>query len=156
MAQWRNDALESIPLKLIIVAVVASMSVLPAAQALAGLEAREFVRRAEIQMDRVVTAAQILTVQGPGNVRTIGIDFRSGADVKLEELRIGDRPGGPNSSCVLLTLSHGGVMTRVAADPPCVICSKDGTTFVASQPAFELRMTAVLDNRTTVIRLEMV
>jgi hypothetical protein len=154
--RWDDQALVSIPLKLIIVAVVATTAVLPAAQALAGLESREFVRRAEMQLDRVVTAAQVLTVQGPGNVRTLSLDFTSAANLEFEELRVGDRRGGSNSSCAILILSNGALMTRVATDPTCDICSRDMTAFVASQLVFDLRMVAVLHNGTTVIQLEMV
>lgn len=156
ISRWDVRALESVPLKLIIVVVVATMSVLPAAQALAGLESREFVRRAEIQLDRVVTAVQVLTVQGPGNVRTLSFDFRSEGGLAFEELRIGDRMGGPNSSCAILRLSNGGVIARVASDPPCAACSTHMEAFVATQPLFDMRMTATLGNEMTVILLEMV
>jgi len=151
-----DRALESLPLKLSIVAVVASMSVLPAAKALDGLETREFVKRVEMQLDRVVTAAQILTVQGPGNVRTLSLDFRSAANIAFEQLRVGDRPDGPNSSSASVLLNNGGIMTRIATDPGCVICSENRTAFVAGQPEFGLRMTAVLDNRTIIVLVEMV
>ena len=154
--RFGTDALESIPLKLIIVAIVASMSVVPAAQALVGLEGRELVRRAEMQLDKVVTVAQVLTVQGPGNVRTLEMDFRSGTKLSFLELRAGDRLGGPNASSAILVLSNGGIMTRIARAPECSMCSTDLTAFVAYQPLFDLRMTAVLDNRTTVVMLEMV
>ncbi len=148
--------LESLPLKLAIVAVVAALSVMPAAQALAGLEDRDFVRTAEVQLNLVVTTAQILTVQGPGNVRTIGLDFRSEGRLGLSQLCIGDELGGLNSSAVILVLANGAVMVRVANDPPCVLCSPTKSGFLASQDVLDLRMSAEFDNRTTLIIVEAV
>ena len=146
--------LESIPLKLIIVAVVATMSVVPAAQALTGLENREFARRAEVQLDLIVTTAQVLTVQGPGNVRTISLDFRGEGSLQFDRLCIGDPMGGTNSSSVKLILNNGAVLTRIAQDPPCTICSSSLACFVSSQDCIELRMAALLDNRTTLVIVE--
>jgi hypothetical protein len=154
--QWDDRALESIPLKLIVVAVVASMSVLPAAKAFAGLESHEFVRRAEIQLDRLVTASEILTVQGPGNVRTLDLDFSSDSDLAFQKFMIGDRPGGPNESCAMLILSNGGVMTRLASNPYCTICSTDRGPFHSYEACFSIRMTSAFENRTTVVLVEMV
>ena len=148
--------LESIPLKLIIVAVVATMSVVPAAQALTGLENRDFGRRAEVQLDLIVTTAQVLTVQGPGNVRTISLDFSGEGSLQFERLCIGDPLGGPNSSSAKLVLNNGAVLTRVAQDPPCTFCSSSMACFVSSLDRIELRMAAVLDNRTTLVIVEAV
>lgn len=151
-----DSGLESIPLKLMIVAVVATMSVLPAAQALTGLETREFARRADLQLDMIVTTAQVLTVQGPGNVRTLALDFTTDAQLGLHELRVGDRIKSPNSSSVILVLNNGAVMGRVASDPPCALCSRNMATLIVRQPDFDLRMVAVLENRTTVVLVELV
>lgn len=148
--------LESIPLKLIIVAVVATMSVIPAAQALTGLENREFGRRAEVQLDLIVTTAQVLTVQGPGNVRTITLDFRGDGSLQFDRLCIGDPIGGTNSSSVRLVLNNGAVLTRIAQDPPCTICSSSMACFVSDRNCIDLRMASVLDNRTTLVIVEAV
>jgi len=154
--RWDDRALEALPLRLMIVALVASMSVLPAAQALSGFEDREFMRRAEMQLDRLVTASQILTVQGPGNVRTLSLDFTSSGRLAFDRLRVGDRPDGPNASGVIVLLNNGARVTRLAMDPACTLCSKDGSVFVSTQPAFDLRLTALMENRTILVRLEMV
>lgn len=153
----RDDrALESLPLKLVIVVVVATMSVLPAARALAGLEDREFARRAGLELDRIVTAAELLTVRGPGNVRTISLDFSSDGGLSYQNLTAGDRQGGPNASGVVLRLSNGARITRLAEDPQCVLRSVEGDALVATQPRFDLRMAAVLEGGMTVIVLELV
>lgn len=143
--------LESIPLKLIVVAIVATMSVVPTAQALTGLENRDFTRRAQVQLDLIVTTAQVLTVQGPGNVRTISLDFSGEGSLRFERLCIGDPMGGANSSSVKLVLNNGAVLTRIAQDPPCTICSSSMASFVSTQDCIELRMAALLDNRTTLV-----
>lgn len=158
MRRLRNDTggLESLPLKLIIVAVVATMSVLPASQALSGLENREFARRAQIQLDLVVRTAQVLAVQGPGNVRTINLDFTTNGKLSFERITIGDRVGGANSSSCVLVLSNGARMIRVATDPGCIICSHSMLEFESTHAKFDLRMNAALDNRTILIVVGMV
>jgi len=155
MSRMSTDALESIPLRLIIIAIVASMSILPAAEALDGLETREFLRRAEIQLDRIVTTAQILSVQGFGNVRTIRLDFSSGSDLGLDELRVGDKPGGSNVSSAVLVLNNGGLLAKTATNPPCQISSRGMTALVCRMTTLDLRMTATMENGTSVIVVEM-
>ncbi len=157
MHPLRTDiaGVESLPMKLIIVAVVATMSVVPAAQALSGLENREFARRSEIQLELIVTAAQVLTVQGPGNARTLSIDFSTNGKLGFDRFTIGDRVGGPNSSSVILAFNNGAVMIRIADDPGCVICTSDMVGLTCTQCEFNLRMVAVLGNRTTLIVVEL-
>jgi hypothetical protein len=70
-------ALESLPLKLMIVAMVACMSVIPAGQALDELRDRDYVARAKLQLETVISAAQMLMIDGPGGVRTLRLDHRA-------------------------------------------------------------------------------
>jgi len=154
--RWDSEGLESIPLKLIIVAVVATMSVLPAAQALSGLESRDFVRRAGVQMDRLATLSQVLTVQGPGNVRTVDLDFSSESRLAFEQFMFGDEPRGANESRVMLVLNNGGIIVRLASEPPCTICAEDRGPFVSNQATFSIRMTSVFEDNRTIVLVGMV
>ncbi|MCU0852888.1 MAG: hypothetical protein MUC90_06550 [Thermoplasmata archaeon] len=121
-----ESALESIPLRLMIVAVVVSMSVIPASQALENLRDGDFVRRAEAQLDLVVSTAEVLAIEGPGGVRTIELDFRSEGSLRFRSMVVGDSVDGPNVSAVVLRLSNGGTIVRTADSPTIMMISGSG------------------------------
>lgn len=148
--------LESIPLKLMIVAVVASLSVIPASHALQGLENREFVRRAGLGLEMIVSTAQTLTTEGPGSVRTISLDFRGDGSLRPDRLTIGDRVGDPNASSAVLRLRNCAAIVRSATDPPAMIIGPGGTALVTSSFVLDLRMSAMLGNRTVYVLVEAV
>ena len=148
--------LESIPLKLMIVAVVASLSVIPASQALQGLENRDFVRRAGFGLELIISTAQTLTTEGPGSVRTISLDLRGDGSLRPDRLTIGDRVGGPNASSTVLRLANCATIVRSAADPPAMIIGPDRTALVTSSFVLDLRMSAMLGNRTVYVLVEVV
>ena len=151
-----RTALETIPLRLMIIAVVASMSVVPAAQALDGLENREFMRRADLQLERIISTAQLLAIAGPGNVRTIDLDFGGDGSVRFESVVIGDRQGGANISSAILRLSTGALKVHTATDPPVWMMAETGTGLVLTMPLTKLRMSAVFENRACFVLLEVV
>ena len=96
-----------------IVAIVASLSIIPAGQALEGMRNRDFFRKAELQLQTIISTAEILAINGPGNVRTIALDFSGGGSVRFERLLIGDTRGGANMTCVILTTTSGGALATV-------------------------------------------
>jgi len=146
--------LESIPLKLMIVAVVASLSVIPASRALQGLENRDFVRRACLELELIIATAQMLTTEGPGSVRTITLDFRGDGSLRPDSLTIGDRVGGPNASSAVLRLGNCATIIRSASDPSTMIIGPGRTAFATSSFVLDLRMVAMLGNRTVFVLVE--
>jgi hypothetical protein len=137
-------ALESLPLRLLIVAVVAAMSVAPAASALEALQDRDFVSRARLAMDRVVNVAQMLSMQGPGAARTVDVDLSSEGSLRALRLSVGDAPGGAYASAVVLELSSGGKLMSLADDPPVRMCSASMQGLTVTAERFSLRMEAQL------------
>ncbi len=135
-------AVEEIPLRLMIVAVVAAMSVLPAAQALETLRTRDFVVRASQQLDEIIRTADVLSVEGPGSVRTLHLDFASSGRVGLESFEMGGALEGPNSTSVILKLSNGGVLVRSTSSEDATICAKDSAGLRTSAVRFDLRLSA--------------
>jgi hypothetical protein len=137
-----------------IVAVVASLTVIPASHALQGLENRDFVRRAGLGLDMIISTAQTLTTEGPGSVRTVSLDLRGDGSLRPDCLTIGDRAGGPNASSVVLKLVNGATIVRSAADPPAMIAGVGRTALVTSSLLIDLRMSAMLENRTVYVLVE--
>jgi hypothetical protein len=146
--------LESLPLKLMVVAVVASLSIIPASEALDSLRARDFARKAELQLGLVIGTAQVVGIEGPGSVRTLNIDLGGGSRARFASLSIGDHRGGANMSSAVLRLAGGGTTVRSASDPPVWMTDPDGESLVIDTPRFRLTLSCVFDNRTCHILLE--
>lgn len=138
----RNDqrAVEAIPLRLMIVAVVAALSVLPAASALEALKSREFLARAAHQLDDIAGTAEVLLIEGPGSVRTMSFDFSSSGRIGFRSLVVGDASEGTNSSSIVLMLTNGGTMVRTVAGEGIGISARDGTALRLLSERFDLRM----------------
>jgi hypothetical protein len=146
--------LESLPLKLMVVAVVASLSIIPAAEALDGMRTREFIRKAELQLATVVACAETLTVEGPGSVRTISLDFSGEGTVGFSCLTIGDVEDGANVSSIILELRSGAFIIKMVDQPPAWMCSAAGRSLQISSPVLDLRMSAILSDQTEYILVE--
>jgi hypothetical protein len=149
------SGLESIPLKLMIVATVASLSVVPASEALDGLRARDFIRRAELQLETIVLTAQTVGIEGPGSARTLNLDLSGGGSIRFASLTIGDHDGGPNMSSVVLRFTNGASTVRSASDPPVWMAGLDGEGLMVFTPSVKLAMSCVVENRTSYILLEL-
>jgi hypothetical protein len=156
MMSLRHDrsGLESLPLKLMIVAVVASLSIIPASEALDSLRVRDFARRAELQLDLVIATAQVVGIEGPGSVRTLDLDLDGGTRMRFASLSIGDHRGGANMSSVVLRFVGGGLTVRSASNPPVWMTGLGGESLVIETPRFKLTLSCMLDNRTCSILLE--
>lgn len=149
-----NAGLESLPLKLMVVAVVASLSIIPAAEALDGLRTREFFRKAELQLSRIVACAETLAVEGPGNIRTISLDFSGEGTVGFSRLTIGDAIDGANVSSIILELRNGAYLIKMADQPPAWMRSSSGGSLRISSPVLELRMSSLLSDQTVYVLVE--
>jgi hypothetical protein len=154
----RNDvhALESLPLKLMIVALVATMSVVPAGQALEAFRNRDFVARAQVQLESIIGVAQTLMIEGPGSVRTLELDFRGDGPMAFSRLSIGDAKGGANMSSAVLSMVGGGMLARTATDPGVWITSDSLGSLTVDSPKFDLRLSAMLNGRTLYVLAELV
>ena len=148
------SGLESLPLKLLIVAIVATLTVIPAGEALDSLKNRDFMRRAEVQLEKIASSAEILSIGGPGNVRTFSLDFSHQGEIKFEKLVLGDSRDGANKSSIVLHFKSGAVLFRTASEPYAWITTEDGGGLEVFSPIFDLRMSCVLKNRTSCVIVE--
>jgi hypothetical protein len=149
-----RSGLESLPLKLMIVAVVASLSIIPASEALESLRVRDFARKTETQLDLIIGTAQIVGIEGPGSARTLDLDLEGGTRMRFASLSMGDHKGGPNMSSIILRFVGGGSTVRSASNPPVWMTGLDRESLVIDTPRFRLTLSCMLDNRTCYILLE--
>lgn len=152
----RDDAsaLESIPLKLAIVAVVVALSIVPAADALESMRNKDFVSRAELQIEQIAHAAELVAMEGPGSARTLALDFSSGGSVGFFRLTVGDSDGGAAMNCIALKLSTGAYLTSMVDDPPAWLRGPSDDGVEVFDPVFELRMENRLDGTSGYILVE--
>jgi len=135
-----DSALESIPLRLMIIALVVSMSIIPASEALGTLRNGDFIRRAEAQLEVIVSTAEVLALEGPGGTRTVELDFSSDGSLRFKGMIIGDSTDGPNASAVVLILSNGGKLVRSADNPPVVMNTNGSSGLYIDSPWCCLRL----------------
>jgi hypothetical protein len=152
----RNDAsaLESIPLKLVIVAAVAGLSIIPAADALESMRNKDFVGRAQLQIEQIAHAVQVVAMEGPGSVRTLSLDFSSEGSVGFFRLSLGDSEGGAAMNCVALKLNTGAYLTSMVDDPPAWLRGYAGDGLDVFNPVFDLRIENRLDGESGYILVE--
>lgn len=151
-----RSALESIPLRLMIVAVVVSMSIIPASEALETLRNGDFVRRAEAQLDGLIATAEVLAIEGPGGVRSVNLDFRSDGGLRFLSMVIGDSESGPNASAIVLCLSNGGTMVKLAQDPPVRMSTCASSGLLIESPACCLRLSCQMAGLCPLVTVESV
>jgi hypothetical protein len=138
-------AVEALPLRILIIAIIAAVSIVPAADALESLRQSEFLKRAEHQLDVIISTAETLVMEGPGSARTLALDFSSYGRARFSLLVLGDALGGPGMARVMLTLSTGSKMLSIADNPPVWIRGVGGSGLIIQTPVFDLRLECTLD-----------
>ncbi|MCJ7489039.1 MAG: hypothetical protein MUO87_02680 [Thermoplasmata archaeon] len=137
-----RNALEALPLRLLIVAVVAGLSVVPAAGALQTLQDRSFLDRCAVQVESIVNTAQVVSLEGFGSRRTIDLDFCSDGSLRMNRLGIGGCWTDPTLSSVVLELSSGRKLIRSADEPFVWLATGSHECLETSSPLFTLSLTA--------------
>lgn len=136
------SGLEGLPLKLMIVSVVAALSVIPAADALDTLRDRAFADRCVLQLDQVVSIAQIVSMEGTGASRVLRLDFRSEGALSMQSLSIGGGAADPYMASVVMELSSGMRLIRSAEEPFVWMASEGLEAVTVNSAVFDLRMAA--------------
>ena len=142
--QLRTDAraVESLPLRLLVVAVVAGLSIVPAAGALDALRDRSFLDRCSVQLRTIVSTAELVAMEGIGAKRSMRVDLTSDGTLRATELEIGGGPGEPTRSSAILELSSGRLLICQADEPFTWLASPAYERLVTRSTAFTLVMTA--------------
>lgn len=130
------------------------MSIVPASEALENLRVNDFVNRIELQLDDIVSTAQLLVMGGPGGARTIKLDFAGNDRLVFDRMVVGDEKAGPNMSSVVVRFTNGAVMVRTCQEPPVWMRTMDGTGLTVESPRSELSMSAQIEDRTCYILVE--
>lgn len=150
-----DDAgLESLPLRLMIVAVVAGLSIAPAAGALQALQDRSFIHRCEIQMETLIGASQTVLMEGLGAKRTVDVNLFSDGSLRVTMVRIGDEWGSPYMASVLLELSSGRRLIRSATEPSVWLASDGLGQLATGSDRFRLALSWDIRDGRQMVRCE--
>lgn len=149
-----DDGLESLPLRLMIVAVVAGLSIAPAAGALQALEDRSFLHRCEIQLETLVSASQAVLMEGLGAKRTVDLDLISDGGLRVTLVEIGDEWGGPYMASVAFELSSGRRLIRTAVEPPVWLASDGLRQLATDSNVFSLALSWDIHDGRQMVRCE--
>jgi len=133
-------ALEALPLRLLVIAIAAGLSIVPAAEALESLRDRSFLQRCEVQLDAIIGTCQIISMEGYGSVRTMSLNFGSEGRLRMASLMIGDSWAEPGMTSVVLELTSGGRMIRTASEPAVWITSTNHEGLRIDSESFSLRL----------------
>jgi hypothetical protein len=147
-------ALEALPLRLLVIAIAAGLSVVPAAEALESLRDRSFLQRCEIQLDAIIGTCQMISMEGYGAARTVSLDFRSEGRLRMASLMIGDSWGEPGMTSVVLELTSGGKMIRTISEPAVWLTSAGHEGLRIDSESFSLRLTVGFPGSVPVIVCE--
>ena len=151
-----DNGLESLPLRLMIVAVVAGMSIAPAAEALKTLTSQSFLQRCEAELEGLIRSSQSVLMEGAGSSRMLGLNLASDGHVRVEMVAIGGERGSPYMACVMLHLSNGNSIIRSAIAPPVWLASSDLGRLEVASDRFDLSLTWSLHESGPVIVCEVV
>lgn len=113
-----------LPLRVLVAAVVAGITVLAVLGGLGAAEGQQAVLRAEAAIDAVVRLAQRFYLAGGGG-EELRVDLGGGVTAKVEYVRIGDVPGGAWASAAAYRVT-GQPETYVVADPPVPMAGDGG------------------------------
>ena len=135
-----------------IVAIVAGLSIGPAAGALHALEDRSFLHKCEIELQRLICTSQAVAMEGVGSSRVVDIDLSSNGRLRMISLTIGGERGDPWMASTVLELSSGRQMIRSASEPFVWIASTDLDQLVIGSTVFRaLLHYDIVDGRSLVI-----
>ena len=137
--QEDEEGLVSLPLKLLVISVVATMSIIPAADALESMHYKEFVSRCSAQLQGIIRTCQLLSVEGPGAARGVTLDLRSQGTPGMACLSIGGGYGRPGMCSAVLELSNGNRIIATAEQPSVWICSEELEVLLVYSCLLELR-----------------
>src|SRR3990172_977257 len=113
-----------LPLRLLVAAVVAGLTVPTILGGLSAYETAHASRTAEVAIDAVVRVAQRLYLAG-GGAQEVVVDLRGGVTAKVEYVRIGDSPGGPRAPSAVYKLT-GQSEVFLLAEPPVPMAGERG------------------------------
>lgn len=135
-------AVEAIPLRLLVVAVVASLSVIPASGALDALRDRSFLDRCVVQIETIVATAEVVALEGEGSRRSVDVDLTTDGSLRMSRLAIGGGPDDPARSSVILELSSGRRLIGQVDEPFAWLASPYHEGLVTRSTEFTLLLTA--------------
>ncbi|MCU0860337.1 MAG: hypothetical protein MUE55_07125, partial [Thermoplasmata archaeon] len=110
------------------------------------LRDKDFLRRAEAQLEELVWTAEVVSLEGPGSSRTVVLDFSSDGGIRFDRLTVGDHRDGPNQTAVRLVLSTGSSIVRITDMPPVPMSGPDGGAVVVQSTTATMTVRCAIED----------
>ena len=129
MKQLHADirAVEGLPLKLIITAIVLAITIPMMFGALRAYDRSKVELELSAEIDRFVSGVQLVYSSGPGNSMMLDFSAAKGTFTNLDYVRFGDVPGGNYSSVIRYRISGMQEVLAVIQSPNVPMMSSDNS-----------------------------
>ena len=124
-------AVEGLPLKLIITAIVLAITIPLMFGALKTYDKSKVEQELNSEIDRFISAVQLIYSSGPGNSAVLEFRAAKGTFTGLDYIKFGDEPGGDYSSVIRYRISG-------MQETPTVIQSPNVPMMCSSNLTFEI------------------
>jgi len=140
-----NDGIEGLPLRLILVVIVAGMTIPIALYGLSTYSKTQAETMLINEFSRIETTARQVSNGGGGTSLPVTVEFKNNAFSTIEYVKIGDAINGTYGSVIRYKFS-GSDEQRYILKSDLRLASNDNATFTLSAGAHNLKLTHVTSN----------
>ena len=119
-------AVEGLPLKLIITALVLSITIPASVNALQAYDRMQAQENVRSEVEHLALAARQVYLGGTGSQRAIQFNPDGGMFYKLDWISIGDAPGGQNESAIFYCFGDSSTRAILISNPQVPLRGEDG------------------------------
>jgi hypothetical protein len=138
MMKSDSEAVEGMPLRLIITMVVLAITIPLIFGSLRAYDRARTEQQLASEIDEFTIMAQLVYISGPGNSAVIEFNCPSGSFTTVESVKFGDVPGGNFSSVIRYTVRGSPEVNMVVKSPNMPMMSADDCTFEIPSGNYEI------------------
>ena len=131
-------AVEGLPLKLIITAIVLAITIPLMFGALKTYDKSKVEQELSSEIDEFISAVQLIYSSGPGNSAALEFRAAKGTFTGLDYVKFGDEPGGDYSSVIWYRISGMSEVPKVIQSPNVPMMSSSNLTFEIMAGNYEI------------------
>lgn len=141
-----NNAIEGLPLTMIVVMVVLAITIPLIIGSLRAYDRGRVEQEIASEIGRFISMVQLVYTSGPGNSVVIDFNAPSGSMTHIDCVKFGDEPGG-NMSSVIRYMIHGRAEVMVLLESPNVpMISQNNTAFHISSGGYRIMAECISGN----------
>ena len=138
MLRSDNSAVEGLPIKLIITAIVLAITVPIIFASLRSYDRASVEQQLASEIDRFIGLVQLTYTAGPGNSALIEFDVPSGTFTRVERISFGDAPGGAMISVIEYEIRGASPVPVVVESPNVPMMCSGNITFEIASGSYDI------------------